>query len=171
MITSRAKKIGVVAISYCLGAGLVLAGTIYFTEQNKTKFAEVRNRNAEAQATKQLVATTEQTLLLSEKDRQTLDTFFIAERDTIHFIAQVEALAETLGVGVETTQLAVKPGKDEVPSRLEIGFIVKGTYGAVAQMLSALETLPYHKTIPNTSIKKSDTGQWVGTVVMYVTLL
>ena len=170
MITSRAKKIAIVAIVYCLCAVVVLVGAVYYTEQNKSKFADVRNRNAEAQATQQLARTIEQTLRLSESDRQALDSYFISERDTIHLITRVEALAETFRVSVETKQLSVTPKKDDIPSRLEIGFETEGAYNDVVLMLSALETLPYHKTIPNVSIMQNDKGIWTGTIALYVTL-
>jgi hypothetical protein len=170
MITSRAKKVAIVAVVYCLVSAVVLTLTMYVTEQNKNKFADVRNKNAQAKAMQQLATTIEQTLRLSEADRKELDSFFISERDTIHFITQVEELASRLGVGVETTQLSVIPGKDDVPSRLHIGFEINGDYGHVAQMLFALETLPYHKSIPDVAIKQIDGGSWEGTIAMYVTL-
>ncbi|MFN3188200.1 MAG: hypothetical protein ACK42D_01485 [Candidatus Paceibacteria bacterium] len=170
MITPRAKKVAIVAGVYCFCASVVLVGSVYFTELNKNKFADVRNRNAELRATQQLATTIEQTLRLSEDDRQELDSFFISERDTIHFITNVEALAETLRVSVETTQLAVTPKKDDEPIRLEIGFLIEGSYSNVERMLSALETLPYHKSIPNVSIKSTEKGTWTGAIVLYVTL-
>jgi len=170
MITPRAKKVGIAAVTYCFLAVIVLAGTVYYTEQNKNKFADVRNKNAEAQATKQLATTIEQTLRLSKSDRDELDSFFISERDTIHFITRVEELARRIGVSVETTQLAVLPSKDEVPSRLHIGFEVEGEYPDVEQMLSAVETLPYHKSIPDVAIIQSEAGVWTGTIALYVTL-
>lgn len=170
MITSRAKKIAILSTGYCLSAIIILAGTIYFTERNKSKFADVRESNAKAQATKQLATTIEQTLLLSELDREELNSFFISERDTIHFITRVEELAKKLGVSVETTQLAVIPGKDNEPSRLHIGFEVEGEYNNVVQMLSAVETLPYHKLIPDIAIKQVDRVSWSGTIALYVTL-
>ena len=170
MITSRAKSVGVVAIAYCLAAAIVLVGTIYFTQNNKNKFADVRNKNAEAQSMKQLSATIEQTLRLSEADRNELDTFFISERDTIYFITQVEGLASAFGVSVETTQLAVLPAKDDIPSRLHIGFVAEGEYANVVQMMSALETLPYHKSIPEVVIKKLESSSWEGVIDLYVTL-
>lgn len=170
MITSSAKKVGIFAIVYCLLALVVLAGTIYYTAQNKNKFAEVRNKNAEAQAAKQLANTIEQTLRLSESNRSELNSFFISERDTIHFITRVEQLADRVGVTVATTQLAVIPEKDAVPSQLHIGFEVEGDYGTVAQMIAAIETLPYHKVISDVAIKQSDDGLWMGTIALYVTL-
>ncbi len=170
MITSRAKKVAIIASIYCLGAVVVLAGSVYYTEQNKNKFADVRNRNAEVRAMQQLSTSIEQTLRLSESDRQELSSFFISERDTIHLITQVEALAKTMQVSVETTQLAVVPKKDKTPSRLEIGFIIEGNYSNVAKMLSAIETLPYHKQIPQIAVTKSSEETWVGTIVLHVTL-
>lgn len=170
MITKRAKKIGVIALIYCLGGLVVLIGTVYLTQQNKQKFADVRAKNAEAEAAKQLSTTIEQTLQVSARDRATLDTFFISERDTIDFITEVETLAQTLQVQVETTQLSVIPATDTEPSRLQIGFVVKGSYNNVARMLFALETLPYHRTIPDRSISKTLTGEWEGSMVLHVTL-
>lgn len=170
MITSRAKKIAVLASIYCLLAVVVLAGSIYYTEQNKNKFADVRNRNAEARAMQELSTSIEHTLRLSEDDRQELSSFFISERDTIHFITKVETLAKTMQVNVETTQLSVVPKNDKTPSRLEIGFIVEGNYSNVAKMLSAIETLPYHKEILQIAITKSSEKTWEGAVALYVTL-
>jgi len=170
MITSRAKKISIVAAIYCLLAVVILVGAIYYTEQNKNKFADVRNKNSEAVAMKQLATKIEQTLLLSESDRNELDSFFISERDTIHFITRVEELANLFEVEVETTQLAVIPAKDGKLSRLHIGFISEGQYDNVEKMLSALETLPYHKSISQVSIKKAQGEIWEGSIDMYVTL-
>jgi len=170
MITKRAKQIGMIAGLYCAVGLVVLVGTVYVTEQNKKKYADIRTQNAEAEATKQLATTIEQTLTLSESDRAFLDTFFISERETIDFITQVEVLADQIGVGLETTQLAVSPPKDDAPSVLQIGFTAKGTYVAVAQFLAALETLPYHRTIPMSSIKKTSENEWEGSIALHVTL-
>jgi len=170
MITSHAKKVGLFAGLYCLVGLVVLVGTIYMTEQNKKKFAAVRTQNAEAEAAKQLATTIEQTLSVSERDRKIIDTFFISERETINFITRVEVLAEQFGVTLETTQLSVTPPKDAESSTLKIGFITKGTYSAVARMLAALETLPYHLTIPTIAIKNSVGSEWEGSIVLHVTL-
>jgi len=170
MITSRAKKVASFALLYFAAGLVVLVSTIFVTEKNKQKFAEVRSKNAEAQVAKQLASSIEQTLRLSEADRIALDSFFISERDTIDLITEVEDLAQIFGVKVETTQLSVTPTKDSEPSQLQIGFAVTGLYNNVANILSALETLPYHRTIPDVSIKKTASGQWTGSIVLHITL-
>lgn len=170
MITSKAKKVVVVAVAYCFLAVLVLAATIYYTEQNKKDFAEARNSNAKAQAMQKLSNTVEQTLLLSEDDRRELNSFFISERDTIHLITQVEEMGDKMGTNIETSQLSVVPKKGSTPSRLEIGFVVEGFYNNVASTLFAIETLPYHKRVPQITVLEKSDGLWEGTIVLHVTL-
>lgn len=171
MITSRAKKVGAVAIMYCLISVVVLLMVLYTTEQNKNKFTDVKTKYAEAESARQLSSVIEQTLNISKSDRETLETYFISERDTIHFIARVEEIAKLLNVVVETTQLSVDPVTEKEPiSKLKIGFMVRGGYTGVSSMLSALETIPYHHTVQEVSLKETSEGEWEGAIVMYVTL-
>lgn len=170
MITFQAKKVGIIASLYfCLGL-IVLIGTLYITGQNKNKFTTIRTQNIETEALRQLATTIEQTLKVSERDRVLLSTFFISERETVDFITKIETLAQILSVKVETTQLAVTVPKEKIPSKLQIGFTINGTYSAVTQMISALEVLPYHQTIPTIVIKKVTENEWRGDIVLYVTL-
>lgn len=170
MITSHAKKVAVVAGIYCFCAVGIVVVAAYITEQNKNKFTAAKNSHAQVQAADELSTIVEQTVRLSEADRSELASYFISERDTIYFITRVEELAQMLRVSAETTQLAVVPAKDDEPSRLEIGFEIAGSYSSVVQMLSAIETLPYHKTIPTVSIKMTDNGSWEGVIALEVTL-
>jgi hypothetical protein len=170
MITTRTKNVAYIALLYCLLCLCVLTVTVYVTEYNKKKYATVRTQHAEAEATKQLATTVEQTLRLSEADRALLARFFIRERETINFIAEAENLATRFGLMVETTELSVTPPTDDVPSVLRIGFTTEGSYAAVTGLMAALETLPYHRTILLSTIKQTPTNRWEGTIVLQVTL-
>lgn len=170
MITTKAKKISIIAILYTLISGLILLVGWYITEQNKDEFAELKTKYAEAESARQLSITLEQILKLSQADRDTLQTFFIAERDTIHFITEVENIASELNINLETTQLAVDSATDKQPSKLKIGFVIDGDYTSVVAMLFALETMPYHLLVQTVTIKETKTNGWEGSIIMHVTL-
>ena len=102
-------------------------------------------------------------------DRAKLTSYFLSEKETITFIADVEALAATLGVTVETTGLDIVRPADN-PAGLKISFAVSGTRTEVLQFMEAMENIPYHSTISTMRIGR-ETGQvWSGSLDMLITL-
>jgi hypothetical protein len=111
----------------------------------------------------------------SAKDRVTLDTYFISEKDTIGFMSELETAANTIGVTLNTTELSITPAtsKDGVntPGVLSIGVHFRGGETAVKRFIQLLENVPYHKKLPSFSVT-SDTAAdvWDVTTSLRITM-
>ncbi|MFM2339532.1 MAG: hypothetical protein RLZZ360_168 [Candidatus Parcubacteria bacterium] len=100
--------------------------------------------------------------------RTEIASYFLEEKETITFIAEIEALAQALGVSIEPTALdfvTTESGRRE----LKTGFAVKGTRTAVLQFMKAIETIPYHSRIASLQVVGND-NEWSGQVDLFVTI-
>jgi hypothetical protein len=116
-----------------------------------------------------------QLLNTSAKDRETLTTYFISEKDTIGFISELEAAANTIGVALNTTALSIVPAvtKDgaTTPAVLSIGLHFKGGEQAVKRFIQLLENVPYHKSMPTFSVISDKTADvWEVTTGIVITM-
>jgi hypothetical protein len=165
------KTITTLSISsaYFVVFGLVLLYALITVQSQKAEAVSLRTTLAE-QTTKQAAArTVETTIANTEVVRNELASFFLSEKETITFIADIEALASVLGVGVETTALDItRPAGGNAV--LKTGFAVTGSRIAVINFMQALETLPYHSTLPTLRVSNQGDGEWQGQVEVLVTL-
>jgi prolyl-tRNA synthetase len=113
----------------------------------------------------------------SKLNRAELEEYFITEKDTIRFIAELEDRAARVGVTFETTELStpepvVAPdATTPVLRTLEVGCKFTGSEAAVKQFLVILENIPYHAEIPTMTISNDATdGKWVGNGKLILTI-
>jgi hypothetical protein len=148
---------------------LVLIYALITVQSQKAEAVSLRTTLAE-QTTKQDAArTVESTIVSTEAVRDELAGFFLSEKETITFIAENEALAKVLGVRVETTALDISRPSDS-NAILKTGFMVSGSRTGVLNFMRALETLPYHSTLPTLRFANEGDGEWQGQVEVLVTL-
>ncbi len=158
-----------IATTYFLVFAGVLGYAFVTVEAQRSEAMNLRTTLAE-QTSKQTVARTIGDLTASTAEvRGELADYFLSERDTISFIAEVEALAGAQSVAIETTTLDIVRPADAAPE-LKTGFRVEGTRQSVLAFVQALETMPYHSRIP--SVQFTQDGNVSGAQVeVLVTLL
>ncbi len=158
-----------IGTTYFLVFALVLFYALITVQSQKAEAVTLRTTLAE-QTTKQAAARTVMaTIDSTEAVRTELSGFFLSEKDTITFIADIEALATTLGVAIETTALDIERPAEGNPI-LKTGFAVSGSRSGVLNFMRALETLPYHSTLPSLRVSNQGDGEWQGQVAVLVTL-
>lgn len=160
--------LGIAAV-YCTCFALVLVYAVVTVRSQRAETVILRTTLAE-QTTKQDAArTVANTVATTEAVRTELASFFLPEKETISFIAEIEGLAEALGVAIETTALDIVRPADAVPE-LKTGFVVSGSRLAVLNFLRAIETLPYHSRVPTMTMIDQGDSMWQGTVEVYITM-
>lgn len=148
---------------------LVLLYALITVQAQKAEVESLRTTLAE-QTTKQAAArTVETTIANTVAVRDELAGFFLSEKETITFIAEIEALANVLGVQVETTALDISRPSDS-NAILKTGFRVSGSRTGVLNFMRALEAIPYHSTLPTLRFSNQGDGEWQSQVELLVTL-
>jgi hypothetical protein len=157
-----------IATLYFLVFGAVLGYSFVTVQSQKTEAKALRTELATQTMKQNSVRTVAATISSTEDVRNELATYFLPEKETISFIAEIEGLATTVGVGVETTALDIIREKDR-PVELKTGFAVFGSRRAVLNFIAAIETLPYHSRTPIIRIER-DGNTWRGQVDVFVTI-
>lgn len=170
-MTNKTRQILILGFVLCLLAMGTTLSALYITSTKgddlKAQLVIVKTEAAKEQYRQN----TERIIEKSKSDRADLASYFIRETDTISLINTLEARAKANRLLIETTQLAIEPGKDGAPSLLKIGWQFSGTYVEVMRYLELLESLPYHKTIVSTALEKDLQGNlWDAGVIMHLTI-
>lgn len=111
----------------------------------------------------------------TKNERRELNNFFLTEKDTVSFISTMENDAKTIGVKMETSNLAVVPAviKDTKiiePAKLTLSISFSGSEAVVSKYVSLLENIPYQKSIPELSLSKMDDYSWQGKSTLNITM-
>lgn len=111
----------------------------------------------------------------TKTDRALLDNFFFTEKDTVHFISDMENDAKTIGVKMETNSLSVtkpvvKDGQVTDPAKLVLAITFSGSEDLVKKYVLLLESVPYQKTIPELGLSKIDDHSWQGRATLNITM-
>ncbi len=174
-MTKSTKTTSIIAASYfTLFAGM-LSCALYLVHQQGSSLDETRHALAEHSAKEvaynSVVSITEN----SQTKREELAGYFITERDTVGFIADIESAAAMIGVEFITTELSVtEPQSIDgviVPATLVVGSKFTGTKTAVNKFLILLENLPYHANIPSVTLSnQSEDGAYTGQAEIILTI-
>lgn len=106
----------------------------------------------------------------SEAEREELASYFLLrESDSINFLSEIEAIAPTLSLGIETTSLVqvTQDNKDWV----QASFGVTGTRDNVQDFIQLLENIPYVSRVTSVSLNGTPAGNWKADVTVQVQLL
>lgn len=107
---------------------------------------------------------------ISQSDRGELASYFLLrESDSIAFLSEIEKLAPSVGVSLETRSLeqVSTAGKDWI----QFDFLVNGNRQDVQNFVQILEIIPYVSRVISVSVEKEISGSWKGAVVIQVQLL
>ncbi len=168
-MTKKTTTTLTVATLYFVGFFLLLISAYITVRSQKTETMQLRTTLAEQNAKEQVANTVAITVEATANDRAQLQNYFLAEKDTINFIADIEALAKTLGVTVETTSLDIIR-REGVQSQLKTSFAVTGARSGVVSFFEAMETVPYHSTITTVRLNREGGQVWSGSVDILITL-
>lgn len=97
-------------------------------------------------------------LLISDlnKELDTVDTYFVSSSGVVDFLERLEALGSVSGVTVGVNSVSVDESEDSgLPYELlKIEFAARGTWSAIVQLISLLETFPLGITIERMQLEQ-----------------
>ncbi len=170
-MSKQAKTTFLFALLYFVSLGSLLGYGFYVIHNQGTALGMAQVSVAE-QAAKEMSYTnvikqTEST----QSDRTELATFFITEKDTVSFIAELEQAAAAVGVSFETKGLSVVAAAGGKPAELVIDCVFKGSESMVRKFILILEGIPYRTTMSRLLVtKKVETDDAEGQALFKITL-
>lgn len=174
-MTKRTKTTLFIATIYFLVLVVIFVYALYFVRAQGSALDRARVETAEATAKNAAYNSIVRITESSESDREELQRYFFTEKDTIGFIAELEAAAARVGVTFETTELStpepvIKSGQP-ANRTLVMGCRFVGSEESVKRFLTILENIPYHAEIPTMTISNQALdNKWVGDGKLVLTL-
>ncbi len=174
-MTKRTKTTFLIAVIYFLTFSVIFAYGLYLVRAQGSALDTVRTNIAQDAAKEAAYNSIVQIAETSESNRVELEKYFITEKDTISFIANLESVAAGIGVTFDPTELST-PDPVSVAgatsfSTLVMGYKFTGNEASVKKFLTILENIPYHAEIPSISLSnQSQNGEWVGVGQLILTL-
>lgn len=170
MIDRKTKLIAIVAAVFFTTALCVFLWVLYAIvasgQELQTRLAAIEETNAKIQANNELAS-----LLVSTQDeRLQLEKYVLTEDETGIFLTDIEKLASSQAVALNTSSLEVVKTKDE-PDKLQVEFEIKGRETDVKNMLALFESLPYHSIVSAFSLTRVGNGQVESSITLQITLL
>lgn len=106
----------------------------------------------------------------SESDREELTSYFLLrESDSIAFLSEMERLAPSVGLELETKSLRqVSEGEKDW---IQTDFNVTGARQDIQNFVQILEIIPYVSRLVAVSIKDDGKGVWTADIIIQVQLL
>jgi hypothetical protein len=170
-MSKQAKSIFLFAVLYFLGLGGLLAYGFYIIHSQGAALEMARISVAEQSAKETAYTNVIRQTEATKSDRAELASFFITEKDTVSFIAELEQAAVAVGVSFETKGLSVIPATGGKPAELSIDCIFKGSESTVKKFITVLESIPYRMTMNHVVVtKKVDTQDAEGQALFKITL-
>lgn len=106
----------------------------------------------------------------SENQRAELASYFLLrESDSISFLSDIETVAPTLGLVLETTNL--RQINENNKEWIEATFSVGGRRDDVQEFVQIMENIPYVSRLKSVSMLGSRDGVWQAEVIIQVQLL
>ena len=106
----------------------------------------------------------------TEEDRAELASYFLLrESDSISFLSEIESIAPSIGLGLETTELLQITQNNS--NWIQATFVVIGARPQVQNFVQILENIPYVSHVTEVSLGGESTGDWKGTITIQVQLL
>lgn len=96
--------------------------------------------------------------------------FFKDESDSIAFLGEVESLAESINLELETADLNKVTDPKDASEYITMTFTYTGTEGLVREFTRLLENVPYHAWVNALSLRKSSNGLWEGQLTLFITI-
>lgn len=165
-------------IFFLVLATVVLAalyGLVFVSVRQKSQHALKLEDSVEYDLKKaEILQTVNAIFLDTERERSTLDTYFVTDKSFIDFVKKIESL----GRGAEVT-LRILPdsvreegaGEEDFKSVITFSLELQGRWADLETTLALLETLPYAVSTKRVQFDKvlgERVDKWRGTVVMNV---
>jgi hypothetical protein len=170
-MTRRTQIVGIFALAYLAVAVSALGWVVYKVEINgqelEDRVAAIADKNAKVKTYTEFSKLIQET----ESERSELAGHVLTEDRTSSFLTEIESLAANVGVSLFTRSLEVSDNKDGLFDDLVIVFDVTGPEVLVKNLLSILETLPYHSQVSSVTFTSGENGIIEGTIEVKVTLL
>jgi hypothetical protein len=170
-MTRRTQIFGIVALAYLVVAASALGWVAYRVEVNgqelKDRVDAIADKNAKVKTYTEFSKLIEET----ETERSLLASHVLAEDNTSSFLTEIETLAANVGVTLFTRSLQVSDKKKSSFDDLVIVFDVTGPEVLVKNLLTILETLPYHSQVSSLTFTRGESGVIEGTIEVKVSLL
>jgi len=108
----------------------------------------------------------------STDDRASLVSHFLQqESDSINFLNQIESLAPSAGVSLQTDSLQKITDPETSSTWIEVGFTFSGSKENVQKFVSVLEHVPYLSHITSLKLAARSSTNWQARVTMRVYVL
>jgi len=107
----------------------------------------------------------------TEKERQDIVDIFLHDEDEgLDFVNEIEILAPSLGLSLETKGLGSLENEEGGVEAVIISFVYSGKKSSVIAFSKLMETIPYHSSVESLSLKKLNTDDFEGQITMFVTI-
>ncbi len=158
-----------VSLIYCVLFGGVLIYAYVSVSSQGQEVKRLELTMAEQNAKELAARSITEIISKTQDSRDKLSRYFVTEKDTINFITDIESLAASLGVSIETTSLEILPGQTGARGQLKTSFAVEGDRTAIKNFIKAIENLPYHSTVPELEIDLNG-NEWSAYISVLVTM-
>lgn len=106
----------------------------------------------------------------SEIEREELSSYFLLrESDSISFLSEIESLAPTMGVRLQTTDL--KQVNQDEKEWVEVSFNTGGRRDNVQNFINVLERIPYASRLIMVNMSDAGNDDWRAEIIIQVQLL
>jgi hypothetical protein len=108
----------------------------------------------------------------TKEEREVLQNYYLARAsDSIDFLNQVEALAPSLGINLETRGLESFTDAADSSEWIKVDFDFSGSRENVQKFIKILENFPYVSRVTEVSLIARSNTEWNATVKMQVRIL
>lgn len=168
-MTSHTKKFAFLAAAVLAGAIAVAIFMVFEVRSQGEKLNQQLAVLSEEESKQLAFQLVERLVLESESERAIIyDSFFKSESDTIDLLNQLDDLALRSGLKIENNLEAVVDESQQQKIKLSTSF--SGPKDKVINFYKILETLPYHSSLENLSLKETGAGSWQGSVTILITV-
>jgi hypothetical protein len=162
----------IISISLLVISTAVLGFTFYKINTKQTLLGEQISTLAEQQGQENSFFRLQKIAEESAEDRANLQSYFLLrESDSIDFLNQVETLAPTLGVALETNGLVQLPETESGNNWIEVSFTYSGSRQNVNRFTNILEHVPYISYVTSYSVSADTPTNWEAEIKMLVYVL
>jgi hypothetical protein len=106
----------------------------------------------------------------SEAERAQLESYFLLrESDSISFLSEIESIAPTFNLDLETTGL--QQVNEDNTNWIQADFSVTGPRSVVQDFVKVLETIPYVSRVKSVRMTGARGENWQASIVIQVQLL
>lgn len=170
-MTASTKKIFIASVVAALGAGGLLAFLVYEIEakgaQLEEQIAILNENTSKESAYVRLRRLAQET----EGERATLaEAFFAGEGDSITFLGEIEALASSLNLTLETEGLDKVTKEGSIQEFIRVTFVYEGQRETVFAFSKLFEVIPYHSVVESLQLSETTPGNWEGTLTVLITI-